>query len=541
MLEAPSDSAKSVRLLIVEDERIIAINLKETLISLGYQVVGMVATGEQAIAEAIAQQPDLVLMDIRLKGNIDGVQAAEQIWQQLHIPVIYVTGHSDKSTLERAKVTAPFGYILKPVKEKELYVTIETALQRYEREFLLATVLQGMGDGVIVVDTQQRVKYLNLRAEEMTGWSQETARDRALAEIFNLIDQQSYTPVIAQLVGHALQQTAPIYLDRPYLLIGKTGISFPVSNSVASIQDRTGQLAGLVIVFRDITQRLLAEERNQAIARSQQLERQMHELEHINQVKEEFLATVSHELRTPIANIKTVIHLLESVLNKHGVLDAESIEPPQGINRYLNILKEQCEQELRLVNDLLEMRSIDAQTCPLEVFPVVLQDWLPHLLEGFQERLTQQQQALDLAIARDLPPLNTELHSLNRIISELLHNACKYTPAHGKVTVTAIAIAPTDPNHPNGVELCISNSGVEIAATELNRIFEPFYRIPNGDPWRSGGTGLGLALVKKLVNRLRGEVAVTSAAQVVTFTLRFPANLALLPDCQQQSQSKPRF
>lgn len=541
MLEPPSDPPKSVRLLIVEDESIIAINLKETLLSLGYQVVGMAATGENAIAAATAHQPDLVLMDIRLKGEIDGVQAAEQIWQQLHIPVIYVTGHSDKSTLERAKVTAPFGYILKPVKEKELYVTIETALQRYEREFLLSTVLQGMGDGVIVVDTNLQVKYINLRAEEMTGWKQEEAREQLLTNVFNLIEQQSYTPVIAQLVNHALNQTAPVYFDQTYLLIGRTGISFPVSNSIASIQDRAGKLAGLVIVFRDITQRLLAEERNQAIARSQQLERQMNELQQLNQLKEDFLVTISHELRTPIANIKTVIHLLESVLDKQGVLEAEPVETSQGVNRYLNILKEQCEQELRLVNDLLEMRAVEAETCPLEVFPVLLQDWLPHLLEGFQDRLSQQEQQLEVTIAHNLPPLITELHSINRIISELLHNACKYTPPKGKVVVTATAIALDYPNQPRGVEICIFNSGVEIAATELNRIFEPFYRIPNGDPWRYGGTGLGLALVKKLVHRLRGEITVTSQSQSVTFLLRFPENLSMLPECQPQNQPKYDF
>ncbi len=129
------DTPRPIQILVVEDERIIALNLKENLEALGYAVPAIAATGEQAIAAATDLQPDLVLMDIRLKGAMDGIQAAEQIWERLQIPIIYVTGHSDRSTLERAKVTTPFGYVLKPVKERELYVAIETALQRYENSF----------------------------------------------------------------------------------------------------------------------------------------------------------------------------------------------------------------------------------------------------------------------------------------------------------------------------------------------------------------------------------------------------------------------
>ncbi|HEY9651281.1 MAG TPA: response regulator, partial [Coleofasciculaceae cyanobacterium] len=122
------NTSKAIQILVVEDEKIIAINLKESLESLGYIVPGIAVSGEQAIEKSIQFHPNLVLMDIRLKGDMDGIEAADCIWDQLQIPVIYVTGHSDKGTLERAKITAPFGYILKPVKERELYVTIETAL-----------------------------------------------------------------------------------------------------------------------------------------------------------------------------------------------------------------------------------------------------------------------------------------------------------------------------------------------------------------------------------------------------------------------------
>jgi CheY-like chemotaxis protein len=156
--QSPLDALKPIQLLIVEDEYILAMNLQESLEVLGYTVTDIVDSAELAIEKAAAQRPNLILMDIRLHGLMDGIQAAEQIWKQFQIPIIYVTGHSDQRTVERATHTVPFGYVLKPVREKELHVAIQTALNRYEREQFLSTVLQSIGDGVVVVDTQLHIK-----------------------------------------------------------------------------------------------------------------------------------------------------------------------------------------------------------------------------------------------------------------------------------------------------------------------------------------------------------------------------------------------
>lgn len=131
MNDGTQENSQLLQILVVEDEYILACNLQESLELLGYTVVNIVDSGEAAIEEASKLRPDLVLMDIRLRGKIDGIQAAEKIWNNLQIPVIYVTGHSDKSTVERAALTLPFGYILKPVREQELYVAIQTAMNRY--------------------------------------------------------------------------------------------------------------------------------------------------------------------------------------------------------------------------------------------------------------------------------------------------------------------------------------------------------------------------------------------------------------------------
>ncbi|MFN6540025.1 MAG: diguanylate cyclase domain-containing protein [Nostoc sp. EkiNYC01] len=148
------NKTKSVEILVVEDEYILAINLQEILESLGYIVIDIADSGEAAIEKATKLRPKLILMDICLQSEMDGIQAAEQIWNHLQIPVIYVTGHSDKSTVERATLTLPFGYIVKPIRDQELYVAIQTAINRYEREQFLSNELQKMKEAVIAVEPE---------------------------------------------------------------------------------------------------------------------------------------------------------------------------------------------------------------------------------------------------------------------------------------------------------------------------------------------------------------------------------------------------
>ncbi|RXA17588.1 response regulator [Methanosarcina sp. MSH10X1] len=122
------------RILVVEDEHIVAMGIKRMLKSLGYTVTGVASSGEDAISKAESTFPDVVLMDIMLKGDIDGVEAAKEIRERFDVPVVYLTAYSDNNILERAKKTEPFGYIIKPFDEKDLYSSIEVALHRYRKE-----------------------------------------------------------------------------------------------------------------------------------------------------------------------------------------------------------------------------------------------------------------------------------------------------------------------------------------------------------------------------------------------------------------------
>ncbi len=528
---SPTNALNLVRILIVEDEYILAVNLQEGLESLGYTVLDIADSAESAIEKAVELQPNLILMDIRLRGDRDGIEAAEQIWNLLQIPIIYITGHSDRSTVERATLTSPFGYILKPIREKELYVAIQTALNRYEREQFLGTVLRGMGDGVIVVDAQCRVKYLNRVAEGLTGWSLEEAKDQDIGSVATFLDEKTRSPIDNPLL-EAIAHENTVYLSTGALLVLKNGRTIPASDSAAPLRDNRGRITGAVLVFRDDTQRRLLEERNLANERTLQMEKQLLELQRLNQLKDDFLATTSHELRTPLSNIKLAICMLETVLNGQENIPTQTTTKTETVSRYLSILRDQCEQELSLVNDLLDMRSLEAESYVLELTEISFQEWLPQLLEGFQERAHSHHQTLEISIDEDLPLCTSDVTSLTRIAAELLNNACKYTPAHELIQVMAHFLpAPPAPescamNQAQDagpwVEIVVRNSGVEIPDAQLSKIFDPFYRVPSTNPWKHRGTGLGLALTKRLVEYLQGAITVESEGGWVVFRVQFP-------------------
>ncbi|WP_342303759.1 response regulator [Methanolobus sp. ZRKC5] len=122
------------KILVVEDENVVALELKKRLKKLGYQVSSVASSGKEAINKVEGFLPNLVIMDIRLKGDMDGIQAAQIIKEKFNIPVIYLTAHSDDETLKRAKQTEPYGYILKPFEEDDLRTAIEIALYKYQVE-----------------------------------------------------------------------------------------------------------------------------------------------------------------------------------------------------------------------------------------------------------------------------------------------------------------------------------------------------------------------------------------------------------------------
>jgi PAS domain S-box-containing protein len=250
---------------------------------------------------------------------------------------------------------------------------------------------------------------------------------------------------------------------------------------------------------------------------------QVEELERLNRLKDDFLSTVSHELRTPVTSMRVALQLLGVTLNQefdlNSALQKPKAEQPR-LARYYTILQEECEREISLINDLLDLQRLDVGSHPLCPEAVDLSQWLPDLVNGFGERAKSRQQQLTLVLPEELPPLTTDLASLERILAELLNNACKYTPPEEQICLEVRSLAGG-----GQVSFRLTNTGIEIPPAEISRIFDKFYRVPSADPWKQGGTGLGLALVQKLVMYLGGEITVDSHDQKTAFTVKLPTRL----------------
>jgi PAS domain S-box-containing protein len=256
------DSNPAAKILVVEDENIVAKDIQNTLKGLGYTVTAVVASGEEAIQKAGETQPDLVLMDIMLKGYQDGVEAARQIFARYNIPVVYLTAYTDETTLQRAKITEPYGYILKPFEERELHIAIEMAIYKHkmakklkEREQWLATILRSINDAVIVTDDKSLVTFMNPVAETLTGWKQRDALGKDLAEVFKIVPAENRTAAES---ARRLASRDAVPADYS-MLITRDGREIPIDDIAAPIRDENGNLAGVVLVFRDISARQQAE------------------------------------------------------------------------------------------------------------------------------------------------------------------------------------------------------------------------------------------------------------------------------------------
>ncbi len=251
--------------LIVEDEGIVAKDLSNRLLKLGYEVCGIAAQAHQAIQMARDLKPGLILMDIQLDGSPDGIEAAEIIQRAHDIPVIYLTAHSDPATLARAKLTGPSGYILKPFEERELAIQIELALyknqtdrQLRERREWLRVTLTSIGDAVIATDTVGNITFLNPVAENLTGWSMTEALGRPVTEVFKIVNETARAPVDDP-VSMVLKSGKTVGLANQTVLLRKYGGEIPIDDSGAMIRDNDGRIFGVVLVFRDISDRKIAE------------------------------------------------------------------------------------------------------------------------------------------------------------------------------------------------------------------------------------------------------------------------------------------
>ncbi len=249
------------RILIVEDEGIQALDMQHRLVALGYPYPAVASSAEEAIARAKEVRPDLVLMDIMLPGEIDGITAAERLRADYEIPIIYITAFADEETLTRARVTEPYGYLVKPFKERDLHISIDMALYKHkmerkikESEKWFSTTLKSIGDAVITTDQDGTITFMNAVAEDLTGWTLKEVQGRKLVDFFNIINRDTRRPAENPVVKVLLLGSV-VGLANHTLLIARNGKEIPIDDSAAPIKDDQGNVLGVILVFRNIEER----------------------------------------------------------------------------------------------------------------------------------------------------------------------------------------------------------------------------------------------------------------------------------------------
>ncbi|MEJ7597567.1 MAG: response regulator [Kofleriaceae bacterium] len=488
------------RVLIVEDEAIIAEDIRRTLVQLGYDVPPAAATGAEAVALAETLRPRLILMDIKLKGEMDGIEAAALIRDRFGTPVVYLTSHSDEATLARAKETQPYGYILKPFEDRDLRIAIEVALRKHELESLLAererwfaTTLESIGDAVIAIDAHDVITFLNPVAERVTGWGRAEAVGKKLMDVLRLVDDAGLRLDLSRAPRDGFAAAVPAHAG----LVPKSGANIPVDNTASPIVDDRGNVLGQVVVFRDITER-------------RQLEQRLAISERMAAIGT-MAAGMSHEINNPLAYVLANVAIgveatdeLERGLERVKAAGAPSSEL-DGLLRSVIDLRaalsdahEGAERVRKIVHDLKKFtRAEDPK-------PTVLD--LPDVLDAAIKMIAHQvrHHAQLRKEYGTTPFVEASEGPLVQLFTNLLVNAAQAIDEGNADTELIRVVTYSDDAGRAVVE--VHDTGTGISKEHLRRLFDPFFTTkPIG-----AGMGLGLSISHAVVAGLGGEITVES-------------------------------
>ncbi|HVV84904.1 MAG TPA: response regulator [Kofleriaceae bacterium] len=478
-------------ILIVEDERVVAQDLAESLRRLGYDVCGSVASSDEALAQAEARQPDLVLMDVRIRGQRDGIETARILRRRHDTPVVYLTAFADEATVNRARDTEPYGYLIKPFRVPELRSAIEIALYKHDldnrlraRERWISTILRSIADAVVAIDPGGVVTVINDAAEVLVG----DAVGHRLADVLTLFDEPTGA-LVDDLGARALAEHRTVVASGRVVLRGNHG-ERPVEASATPILDDRG-LLGAVVVLRDLTaQRRLQEQ-----------------IVHHDRLRAlgALAAGVAHEINNPLTYVLGGASFLGE-LTRHG-----HQLPPSAMDAIDEIIHGAWRVQ-RIVSDLGVFGRGEAEAAgPVDVLATV----------GWAIRVTAHElrpRAQVVTHLEPVPPVIGTDARLGQVMVNLLTNAAQAIAAapagDHRVTVTTAVDRDGD------VVITVADTGIGIAPANRDRIFDPFFTTrPVG-----GGSGLGLSICHGIVAAMHGAITVDSMpGEGATFRVRLPA------------------
>lgn len=480
-------------ILIVEDESIVALDLESRLNRLGYQVVGIAESGEDALSLAELRHPDLALMDIRLKSSMDGVETAQQLRARFDIPVIYLTAYADETTLERARVTEPFGYLVKPFEERELHSTIEMAHYKIEMDkrsktqtARLQRIVSTVPEGVALLDSNFRIVLANAKAQDYLA---------DLAEV-------SVGGMINRLGVHPIEHLLNITNSETWHEIEMMGASSrvfeaifsPTSNAPQPVDKESSEW---VLVIREVTAERQIQKRIQLQDR----------LAAVGQ----FAAGMAHDFN----NLLTSVMLSAEILNMR-----ETNLTPKGSER-LETIQLQALRASELIKQVLDF----SRASEMEMQVIDLLSPLKELVEML-ERILPESIRLELSYVPIDYTVKGDATRILQMLMNLALNARDAMAEGGILRIELAHISSSDAplnlleNHEDWIRCTVTDTGSGISPAVLPRVFEPFFTTKSPDK----GTGLGLAQVYGIVQQHGGQIEVDSLlGKGTTFSIYLPA------------------
>ena len=483
-------------LLIVEDERIVAKDLQQTLQRLAYHVPMIASTGAEAVHAVQTIKPDLVLMDIQLRGNLDGIQTTAEIRKNYDVPVIYLTAFADEDTLIRAKITEPFGYIIKPFDEHDVHSTIEMALYKHSiekklkaSEHWLTATLNSVGDAVIATDINEAIIFMNPTAEKLTGWSKREATAKKLTEICIIVNEATQQTVENPLTK-AIQEKKSIGPPGTAILISKNGKKMPISYSASPIIDHRGDLLGAVFVFKDKSLQV-------------ELEKQLRESQKMEAVGR-LAGGIAHDFN----------NLLMVILG-NADLARESLSPSDLAYSDL----EKIEGAAIHARDLIDQLLTFSRRKAFKKEPVNINASIHEFLK-LVNRIIGENIRIQTNLCTNTVTVLADPVQIQQILMNLCLNAKDAMPDGGLLSISTKLVRSKEMveeprfksakihalTQNNFIELRIEDTGKGIDNSTREQIFEPFFSTKD----ILHGTGLGLAVVYGIIDQYDGFINVES-------------------------------
>jgi hypothetical protein len=430
---------------------------------------------------------------------MDGVETTERLHAQADVPVVYLSAYADDKTLQRAKATEPFGYLLKPYEEKELRTTIETALYKYrterklkETERWLAATLRCINDAVIATDVRGSIEFINPMAEALTGWKRDEALGQGLPAVFQTVDGSMGSLAEAPAAGAPAADSPVDPADYP-VLITRQGKRIAIEGSRAPILDDDGNFTGYVLAFRDVSDRVRAEDTIRRI------EEQLHEaqkMEAIGRLAGGVAHDFNHLLNTIFDNIARALLGMSKSDPNRGLIQATE----KAVLRTAGLVKRLLEFAQRTV---LRLEPVDLNACARKAVSILRQ-------------IMDSRIALTFKPGLDLWPVRADAGRINEVLMNLCLNARDAMREGGEIVVETENVVVEEDyfrEHMHAVpgefvRLRVRDSGRGIPPEVRSRIFEPFFTTKEPDQ----GAGLGLAVAFGIVEQHRGWIECQSEA-----------------------------